>query len=218
MRTPALLVVVVLIGCVSSPAGGEAADVPRQELVEKVIETAGGEPHLLDVFRFTERVLITDTPAAPVTMDEKGNRTSVVQVGGDWWIDTHKRDKEKVRVLCWAWSLRILLDPKSQVTPVPDIAVGGMVAFGLRVTGSFNGPIDLYFDAETHRLAAIDYDDTRHVFRAWKKTTGGHHYPAHVAGFHFANRATGTVKDKQWYQTDIVALTPLDALPDELKR
>ncbi|MBM4003973.1 MAG: hypothetical protein FJ295_11930 [Planctomycetes bacterium] len=195
-----------------------AAESDAQERASKVIEAAGGESQLLDLFRFRERVLITDTPAPPVVKDEKENRTSVVRVGGDWWVGSDKRDKDKVRVLCWAWSLRILRDSKSILQTIPDIKVADQPAFGLRVTGSVKDPIDLYFDHETKRLAAIDYDDTRHIFSDWKKSEDGRHYPSHVAGFRFENRAAGTLKSRQWYQTDILELTLLKELPSELKR
>ena len=90
-------------------------------------------------------------------------------------------------------------------------------AFGLRVKGSVKEPIDLFFDRGSKRLQAIDYTDTRHVFSDWKKTTEGHLYPTHVAGFRFADRKSRTVQTKQWYQTDILELVPLKNLPSELK-
>jgi len=200
------------------PLSVSAEQSDPQALVTQVMHAVGGESNLLTMFRFRERVLITDKPAAPVAKDEKGNRTSVVQVGGDWWIGTAKRDKDKVRVLCWAWSLRILNDPKSKIQAAPDIQVADKPAFGLRVTESVKDPIDLYFDKESKRLVAIDYTDTRHIFSEWKTTEGGHAYPSHVAGFRFANRQAGTLAAKQWYQTDILELTPLKELPTELKR
>lgn len=194
------------------------ADEPdAKKSVEQVVKAAGGEDKLLKLFRFRERVLITATPAAPVTADEKENRTSVVQVSGDWWIGKNKRDKDKVRVLCWAWSLRILLDPKSKIEAIAETTVAGKPAFGLRVSESIKEPIDLLFDKETQRLVAIDYTDTRHVFSEWKKTVEGHQYPSHVVGFRFTNRAAGMLSEKQWYQTDILELTPLAELPAELK-
>ena len=193
------------------------ADAATKKLVEEVVATAGGEEKLLKLFRFRERVLITATPAAPVTPDEKENRMSVVQVSGNWWIGTAKRDKDKVRVLCWTWSLRILLDPKSKIQTVPDINVADKPAFGLRVIESVKEPIDLFFDKESKRLVAIDYTDTRHLFSDWKKTAEGNQYPSHVVGFRFADRAAGKLQDMQWYQTDILELTPLTELPAELK-
>lgn len=212
------LLMILALGCLSLPSPCATATEPDPlKLVDQVIRTVGGETKLLELFRFRERVLITDTPAAVVGKDEKGNRTSVVQVGGGWWIGTAKRDKDKVRVLCWAWSLRILSDPNSKVQLVPEINVANKPAFGLRVTGSVKDSIDLFFDKETNRLVAIDYDDTRHIFSEWKETKDGHQYPSHVVGFRFENRVAGKLMDKQWYQTDIVELTPLSELPSELK-
>jgi hypothetical protein len=212
MRTTFLLVMTFL------SCAAYAGEPDPQELVAQVLEAAGGEEKLLKLFRFRERLLVTKTPAEPVTQDEKGNRTSVVEVSGDWWVGKAKRDKDKVRVLCWAWSLRLLLDPQSTIRSCDDITVNGKPAFGLRVTESVKMPIDLFFDVESKRLVAIDYDDTRHVFSEWKETPDGHQYPSHVVGFRFTNRDAGTLASNQWYQTDILELTPLDELPIELKR
>ena len=214
-RRNVILSLLPLLIATGSPLPAE--ETKTQPLIHEVVQAAGGEEKLLKLFRFHERILITATPAAPVTADEKGNRTSVVQVSGDWWIGKDKRDKDKVRVLCWAWSLRILLDPKSKVEPIADTVVAGRPAFGLRVSESVKEPIDLLFDRETKLLVAFDYSDTRHIVSEWKKTTEGHSYPSHVTGFRFTNRATGVLSERQWYQTDILELTPLDELPAELK-
>lgn len=220
MRNSLRIVVPLLLifPMLSRHAAGDEPAPSAKKRVEEVVTAAGGEDKLLKLFRYRERVLITSTPAAPVTKDEKGNRTSVVQVGGDIWIGTAKRDKEKVNVLCWAYSLRILLDPKSKMQILPDVVVAGNPALGLRVSESIKQPIDLLFDKQSKRLVAIDEGNTRHVFSDWKETKEGHRYPAHVVGFRFADRANGTLNDKQWYQTDILELTPLKELPAELKK
>lgn len=219
MRNQFRATVPILLTCLllARPAIASDSNSDTKKIVEDVVSAVGGEEKLLKLFRFRERVLITSTPAAPVAPDEKENRTSVVQVSGNWWIGTTKRDKDKVRVLCWAWSLRILLDPMPKVQMVPDITVADKPAFGLRVIESLKEPIELYFDKDSKRLVAIDYTDTRHIFSDWKKTTEGHPYPSHVTGFRFADRATKKLQDKQWYQTDILELTPLMDLPAELK-
>ena len=111
----------------------DETDTSVNESVAQVIKAVGGEEKLLDVFRFHERVLITSTPAPLVEGETNGNRTSVVKAGGGWWVGTNKRNKDKVRVLCWAWSLRILLDDKSKIEAIPDIVVDNKPAFGLRV-------------------------------------------------------------------------------------
>ena len=106
---------------------------------------------------------------------------------------------------------------KNEVNGVYELTINNKPVFGLRVTESITEPIDLFFDKETKRLTAIDYTDTRHVFSDWKKSAEGHHYPAHVAGFRFTDKASGTTQESQWYQTDILELTPLTELPSELK-
>lgn len=92
------IVFLLALCCPSLPSMSVlAAESDPQELVKQVVKTAGGEDKLLKLFRFRERLLITGTPAAPVAKDEKGNRNSVVQVSGDRWIGTAKRDKDKVQ-------------------------------------------------------------------------------------------------------------------------
>lgn len=216
-NTIGILTLVVAVLAQPLCARAQEADTRVDELVHLAIKTVGGKEKLLDVFRFHERVLITATPTPLVDGETKTNRTSVVKVGGGWWVGTNKRNKDKVRVLCWAWSLRILLDDKSKIEAIPEIVVDKKPAFGLRVTGAVKEPIDLFFDKESKRLAAIDYTDTRHVFSDWKKTQEGHLYPAHVAGFRFADRKLRSIQEKQWYQTDILELVPLKELPSELK-
>ena len=212
-------IVALVVALLARPlfALADETDTPVNGSVAQVIKVVGGKEKLLDVFRFHERVLITSTPTPLVAGETKGNRTSVVKVGGDWWVGTNKRNKDKVRVLCWAWSLRILLDDKSKIEAIPDIVVDNKPAFGWRVTGSVKEPIDLFFDKESKRLSAIDYTDTRHVFSEWQETKEGHLHPAHVAGFRFADRKLRTVQEKQWYQTDILELAPLKELPSQLK-
>ena len=112
----------------------------------------------------------------------------------------------------------MLLDPKSKVAHLDDLKIGEHTAFGLRVTEAVKEPIDLFFDKQDQRLRAIDYIDTRHLFSEWKKTEEGHSYPTHVAGFRFADRTARTLNEKQWYQTDILELTPLKELPAEVAK
>ncbi len=193
------------------------ADDPAKVGVEQVITAAGGEEKLLKLFQYRERILVSGIGAPAVTPEEKGNRTSVVQVGGDVWLGTTKRGKDKVRVLMWAWSLRLLLEPKSKIEALPEATIAGTAVTGLRVTESVKDPITLYFDTQKHKLTAIDYDDTRHMFTDWRTTSEGHSYAAHVVGYKFTDRDKGIVSDTQWYQTDILELTPLAELPAELK-
>ncbi len=197
---------------------GFAAEDDAQKVVEQVIGAIGGEEKLLKLFRFRERVLITSTPAAAPAADEKGNRTSTIEVGGRMWVGTNPREKDKVRILIWAWSLGILKAPEAKLAVIKDARVSDKPALGLQVTGMTKEPLELYFDAQSKLLVAIDYTDTRHLFSEWKKTEAGHSYPSHVVGHRFADRAKKTLQEKQWYQTDILELTPLTELPADLKK
>ncbi|HCK55012.1 MAG TPA: hypothetical protein DIC23_17480 [Planctomycetaceae bacterium] len=198
-----------------APAADNNKDVKAS--IGRVLKAMGGEQKLLNVFRFSERVLIVSTPVPPTTDKTTANRTSVVQTGGGWWIGANKRNKDKVRVLLWAWSLRILVDKTSKVTAIPGVVIDKKPTFGLRVSGSVKEPVDLYFDKTSQRLIAFDYTDTRHVVSSWKTTQEGHQYASHVAGYKFADRKLGTIQKEQWYQTDILDLVPLKALPGNLK-
>ena len=203
---------------VSLTPPGLSADEAGDAAVKKVIEAVGGEEKLLKLFQFRERVVISSMPPAPLKPEEKGNRTSVVEVGGDWWIGAAKRDKDKVRVLAWAWSLRILLAPESQVTRIGEITVSGKPAYGLRVAGSVKDPVDLYFEAENHRMVAFDYQDSRHFVSEWKATAEGHPYASRTIGYRFSNREKRTLSEKPWYQTDILEPTVLKELPVSMTR
>ena len=153
------LLVSFLFTCILSADDDSRA--PTNPVVDTVIKAIGGEDNLLDIFRFSERVLITATETPLMEGKTKANRSSVVKVGTAWWVGTTKRSKDKVRVLCWAWSLRILLDKTSKIETIPDVQINNKPVFGLRVTESITEPIDLFFDKETKRLTAIDYTDTR---------------------------------------------------------
>lgn len=214
-RTIGLALLATLAFCLPQPG---LADDAAQELLTKVIGRAGGEPKLLSKFRLRERVLIQSQPAALPTENEPGNRTSVVEIGKNMWLGTKKRDKDKVRVLCWAWSLRLMLAPEAELTTLPESMIAGQRAVGLRAAKATKEPVDLWFDAGSMRLLAIDYTDTRHVFSDWTETAEGHQYARHVAGYRFQDPARKAVAEKQWYQTDLLELTPLTELPAELEK
>jgi hypothetical protein len=204
------LIAVVLI------ASQTFAAEPTEALAEAVVAQAGGADKLLDIFRMREQIHVSKDPTPPPAADAPGNRTSIVDVGGDWWIGKKKRDQETAHVLCRAWSLRLLLEPASRLERLADVRFGDQAVVGLRVTGSVQQPLDLWFDAATNQLVAVDYLDSRHLFSDWRTTADGRPYPAHVTGRRFADAAAKTLRDQQWYQTDLLEVTPLSELPTEL--
>jgi hypothetical protein len=172
-------------------------------LVESVVKAAGGKEKLLTTFRIKERLAIGND------LEAKGNeRTSLLQPPGHWYVGKKNRvteEREPAVMLAWAWSLRVFLDPTSKLESLPP--ADGLT--GLRIRGSIDPPMDVWFDAKTHRLTAIDWRKERHVFSEWKEQDGLG-YPSRVVG----HKSDGRV----WYHTRIVELTRLEDLPPELKR
>jgi hypothetical protein len=172
-------------------------------LADSVVKAVGGKEKLLTTFRIKER------PALGSDLEAKGSeRISVLQVPGHWYVGKKNRvteEKEPAVMLAWAWTLKALLDPGSELEALPP--TGPLV--GIRIRGSIDPPMDLWFDSKDRRLSAIDWRKDRHVFSEWKELDGLH-YPSRVVG----HKPDGKV----WYHTRIVELTRLEDLPPELKR
>uniref|UniRef100_A0A7C4QPA5 DUF3047 domain-containing protein n=1 Tax=Schlesneria paludicola TaxID=360056 RepID=A0A7C4QPA5_9PLAN len=188
-----------------------AAEPDPQVFVQQVVAAAGGEEHLLRLFRTRETVNVSSDPEkkAPV-------RVSVYEPPKYWWTGKTERVKnenkpdEPAIFLVWGWSLGILLDPASQLQVLPEIVEADGPAFGLRVSGTVDPPMDLYFDKTTSRLVRIDWRTDIHRFSDWKEHDGVN-YPAKCVGY---KKATG----KPWYFSEIIELERLKELPAGLQR
>lgn len=188
--------------------GARSADPEPKELVQKVVKAAGGQDKLLTLFRIKERLAIGADPKA------KGSeRVSVLEPPKYWWLGKRERvgdDKEPATFLVWAWTLGALTDGKSIIETIPAVMEEEKPAFGLRVKGTIEPPMDLYFDQAEQRLVRIDWRADIHRFSDWKEHDGVK-YPAKCVGY---KKATG----KPWYFTEIVELERLKELPAGLKR
>jgi len=196
----------VMLVAVSSVA--RAAEPDPKEAVQKVVKAVGGEEKLLQLFRVKERLNVSADAAA------KGNeRVSVLEPPNLWWVGKRERvkeEKEPATFLVWAWTLRILTDPKSKLETIPDVTEGDKPAFGLRVSGTVTPAMDLYFDKADNRLVRIDWRQDIHRLSDWKEHDGVK-YPAKCVGY---KKSTGT----PWYYTEILELERLKELPEGLKR
>ena len=205
MRIVSLLTLVstALIGSV-----GRAAEPDPKALVKQVITAAGGEDKLLKLFRIKERLNVSPDP------ETKGNeRVSVLEPPKYWWVGKTERvkdEKEPATFLVWAWTLGVLNDPKSKLAAIPDVKESDKPAFGLRVSGTVDPPMDLYFDKADNRLVRIDWRTDIHRFSAWKEHDGVT-YPSKCIGY---KKTTG----KPWYYTEILEIERLKELPEGLKR
>jgi hypothetical protein len=204
---PCLLTIAVLAVLKSSSADDDAASPasPEKMLVDKVIAAAGGDDKLLTLFRMEERYSSGGEFVPPGTA-----RVSVVEPPKSWWIGTKERGTEPAKITTWAWTLGVLKDPQSKLELLPDMTDNEKSLTGLRITGSVDPAIDMFFDKETHELARVDWRNDIYRFSDWKDFDGTR-YPAKCAMF---RRNTG----KPWFFHEIVSIERLKELPEGLQR
>ena len=203
--------IVPWIALVSAALGSSvvgAAEPDSKALVKRVVTAAGGEDKLLKLFRIKERLTLGADPKA------KGSeRVSILEPPTYWWVgktERVKEEKEPATFLVWAWTLGAITDPKSKLEVIPEITETDKPAFGLRVSGTIDPPMDLYFDKDKSRLVRIDWRTDIHRFSDWKEHDGAN-YPSKCVG---VKKATG----KTWYATEILEVQRLKDLPAGLKR
>lgn len=184
-----------------------AAEPVPQAVVQQTIAAVGGEEKLLKLFRIKEKLVLGENP------EGKGiERTSVLQPPGKWWVGKKERvteEKEPAIFLVWAWTLAPLTDDKSKLEAISPMEIANRPHFGIRVSGSIDPPLDMYFDVETRLLTRIDWRRDQHVFSDWKEHDGVK-YAAKCTGY----RPTG----KAWYHTEVLSLERLAELPPEVPR
>ena len=181
----------------------EPATVP--ELVKQVIWAAGGESKLLKLFRMKEQYNAGATLLTPGTP-----RTSVVEPPKFWWIGNKERGVEPAKITTWAWTLGALTDPKSKIDVLADITDNEKILLGLRITGTVDPALDMYFEKETLQLMRVDWRDDIYRFSEWKDCDGTM-YPSKCVMF---RRKSGV----PWFFHEILELERLKELPEDLKR
>ncbi|TDU70906.1 hypothetical protein EI77_02024 [Prosthecobacter fusiformis] len=183
------------------------ADVQR--VIDQVMAEVGGKDKLLTLFRMKE----TFHSGAKPTPDEGKKatvRVSVVEPPKYWWIGKKERADEPAKFDVWAWSLGVLMDPKTQVEIIPDLTHEGPPLFGLSVSGTIDPPMDLYFDKETKLLRRIGWRADYYLFSDWKEHDGVKYASKTV----IYKKATGN----PWFFHEITEIERLKELPAGLKR
>ena len=208
-RSRAFILTVLSLLVVLTLARYSRADgADTKTLVEQIVSVGGGEAKLLKLFRMKERLAVFSDPAA------KGSeRVSVLEPPGHWWLgknDRVKNDKEPATFLVWGWTLNALVEEKSKLESLADIAIDDKPAYGIRISETITPPMDLYFHKESKRLARIQWRTDRHEFSDWKVADGAW-YASKCIGYKLA---TG----KRWYHTEILELERLKELPAGLTR
>lgn len=199
-----ILVTITSFACVSANLlAQESAAVSKR--VQLIIQAAGGESNLLKLFLMKERFNAGATLLTPGTL-----RTSIVEPPKNWWIGNKERGVEPAKVSTWAWTLGALTDPKSKIEILAEVTENEKPAAGLRITGTVDPALDMYFDNETQQLVRVDWRDDIYRFSDWKDVKGTK-YPAKCV---MVRRRSGA----PWFFHEILELEPLKELPAGLDR
>lgn len=181
----------------------ESASAPKR--VQLIIQAAGGESNLLKLFLMKERFNAGATLLTPGT-----SRTSIVEPPKYWWIGNKERGIEPAKISTWAWTLGALTDPKSKIELLVEVTENEKPAAGLRITGTVDPALDMYFDIETQQLVRVDWRDDIYRFSDWKDLDGTT-YPSKCVMY---RRKSGV----PWFYHEILGLKRLKELPEGLER
>ena len=185
------------------------------DLVDKVLAAAGGKDRLIKKYRFVDRLRVgKDEEKLFQPLDDRKPRNSYVDAPGLWWLQKkdkwEERGKEPAKWLAYGWSLAVLDDPKAQFESIPGLVDERtkLDLTGVRVSGSIEPAMDLYFDSETLLLARIDWDDEICRFSDWTP----------YEGFTLPSRCIGYRResDEPWYVCEIDLVEPLAEIPEEV--
>ena len=118
-------------------------------LVDQALDAVGGKDKLLTAFRMTE-LYNSGEIAQPTGGKKRTPRTSMIEMPGRWEVGGKERGTEPGKDVVRAWSLDLLVDPKSKIEPIPDPTDENIVCAGLEIRGSVTPSMKLYFDKKTH--------------------------------------------------------------------
>lgn len=176
-------------------------------IIAKVIDAGGGAEKLLKLFRIKERYNFGPTL---VEVEKAVTRESVLEPPAYWWVGGSDRTDEPAKFDVWAWTLGALLDPKSLIESIAGITENERPALGLRVSGTIDPAMDLYFDSDTHRLTRFDWRGDIYRFSDWKEHDGAA-YPAKCILYKIKS-------GEPWLYHEIIELERLADLPAGLHR
>jgi len=178
--------------------------VEPQPLVEKALAAVGGKDKLLKTFRIKEIFHFGSTPE-PAEGKKRSTRESILSQPDKWWINKKERGAEPAKDDVRAWSLDLLVDPKSKIEVIPDLTDEGKNCFVLQISGSVDPAMKFYFDKETSLLLRLDWRGDFYRFSEWKEHDGLR-YAAKTIIF--------KVKDsKPWFFHEVTDLERLAQLP-----
>ena len=179
------------------------------DLVAAAVKAAGGADKLPKVLHWKEVYFIGAAP------DAKGTPRDAWLAFPDAWyqnrvnIAAGNADRTDKAWLAWVWSLGALTDPGTKLSALPDSRLKDRLIKGLRVSRENRKDIDIYFDADDHKLARIDWRAYQIDFSDWKEANG-FKYPAEA----FVRRKDGSLHLRTVFQS----LEVVPELPADLKK
>lgn len=200
-----LLPIVLIALSAGSQTLAQTAD--PKPLIEKALLAVGGREKLLKTYRIQEVFHFGSNPE-PDTGKKRSNRDSILSQPDLWWINKKERGPDPAKDDARAWSLDLLVDEKSRFEILPDIVDEGRTCAGLRISGSVNPAMSLYFDRETMLLRRLEWRNDFYRFSEWKDRDGLR-YASRTVIF---KAKTG----KPWFFHDITELERLSFLPPGL--
>jgi len=183
-----------------------AADSDAGTLAAKIVASHGGADKLLRTFTFTEVYLLAGK-------DKGTERTSIIQPPNLWYVGKRERvSGENKGGVChdvWMWTLAPLVDPKTKLESLPDATIEGKAAHALKVSGSIEPSMNVFFDAATHDLMKIEWKGEQFLFSA----------PVAVDGTRVPSKCVLIGKTgKERMRTELKKIERLAELPAELPK
>ncbi len=197
----ALSCLMVLGGCQQFSRADDA-----KTLVDEAVKAAGGQDKLPKLLRWKETWFLGESKQA-------NPREAILDLPRAWYqggknIAAGDADRTAKTYLVWVWTLAPLLDKDSTLKKLPDAKLGDRPILGVRLTRDKQVPIDIYFDAQSKKLARIDWRAYQIDFADWKETDG-FRYPAKA----FVRHKNGAL----YLRTEFQVLEVLKELPKNLR-
>ena len=206
MKTPTIIAAFAFITFLPPAFAEQPLDATAY--AQQIVSNHGGADKLLRIVKFSETYYMDGN------LTKKGtDRTSILQPPNLWYVGkTERVSKSGKGSVChdiWMWTLVPLTDPKTKLEIVPDIAVEGKPAHGLKVSGTIEPSITAFFDASTQDLVRID----------WRGQIFTFSNPVEVDGTRVPSKCVLLGKDgKERIRTELRSIERLQNLPADLPK
>lgn len=206
MKLPIKSIVIAAALITLQPLFAQTPASDAKALGDKIVASHGGADKLLRTFTFTEVYLLAGK-------DKGTERTSIIQPPNLWYVGKRERVSEENKSgVChdvWMWTLVPLIDPTTKLEPLPDASIDGKAAHALKVSGSIEPPMNVFFDAATDDLVKIEWKGEQFLFSE----------PMQVDGTRVPSKCTLIGKTgKERMRTELKKIERLATLPADLSK